>query len=103
MQNHKSYKCKSYRQTLEHLNKINPQPIVVVISLWTYRSKRMTFNIPLSYTYENFDNDMNYTYRGLYFKFKTVSGKEYKFPNSDLKTVKVDCVIIAEQKQKTKE
>ncbi|WCS69362.1 hypothetical protein Goe20_02450 [Bacillus phage vB_BsuM-Goe20] len=87
---------KNYRETLEHLNKITP--VTVVVSLWTYFSRRMTFKLPLEDTYENFDNDLNYTYRGKFFKFKTASGKEHKFPNSGLKTVKVDYVITAEQK-----
>lgn len=87
---------KNYRDLLEHLNEV--APITVVVSLWTYSSRKMTFKLPLEDTYNNFDNDLNYTYRGEFFKFKTVSGKEHKFSNSDLKTVKVDYVITAGQK-----
>lgn len=82
----------SYRNLLEGLKET--YTIHVTISIWTYRSKRKKFTIPLSSTYSHFDNDLNFTYKDKDFIFKTVEGKQHKFYYADLKTVKVDHIEL---------
>ncbi|WZK93496.1 hypothetical protein [Bacillus phage BvP] len=81
---------KNYRDFLEDFK--DTHTVNVSISVWTYRSKRMRFTIPLKNLGNNFDNDLNFTYKDKDFTFETIEGKQHKFHYADLKTVKVDCV-----------
>ena len=92
MTERKKFLAISYRDLLEVFK--DAYTIHVTISIWTYRSKRKQFIIPLSSTYSHFDNDLNFTYKDKDFIFKTVEGKPHKFHYTDLKTVKVDHIEL---------
>ncbi|AYJ75329.1 hypothetical protein BSP36_242 [Bacillus phage BSP36] len=92
MTERKKFLAISYRDLLEVFK--DAYTIHVTISVWTYRSKRKQFIIPLSSTYSHFDNDLNFTYKDKDFVFETVEGKQHKFHYTDLKTVKVDHIEL---------
>ena len=80
----------NYKQLLREISK--SKDVVVTLSIWTYRSKRMVFKAYLKNIDPHFDKDMFYNNKHNNFTFKSVNGKMFKAHRSDLKIVKVDCV-----------
>lgn len=87
-------KFRSYKNVLEELNKKNP--VTVTISLWTYSSKRMTFDVTFDSIKACFDWDMilvgNKKEKVV---FTTVDGKTYSYWYNQLRIAKLDHVEIA--------
>lgn len=87
-------KFRSYKNVLEELNK--KTPVTVTISLWTYSSKRMTFEVPFDSIKACFDWDMILTgNQKEKVAFTTVDGKTYSYWYNKLKIAKLDHVEIA--------
>jgi hypothetical protein len=87
-------KFRSYKNVLEELNK--KTPVSLTISLWTYSSKRMTFEVPFDSIKDCFDWDMILTgNRKEKVVFTTVDGKQHIYWYNKLRIAKLDHVDIA--------
>lgn len=88
-------KFQNYKSLLQGLSKDNE--IIVTISLWAYRGKRMTFKLPFHELTKYVDGDMIIKYGDYKFKFTAINGKKYSFDMRGLKIAKVDSVNIIEK------
>lgn len=81
---------RGYKQLLEHINK--DTHVMVVISLWTYSSKRIRCRVLLDDIKKYFDHDMIHDAYNKRMVFKATDGKEYKFREHTVKICKVDYI-----------
>lgn len=92
-------KFRNYKDLLHNLSKDNQ--IIVTISLWAYRGKRMTFKLPFHELTKYVDGDMIIKYGDYKLKFIATNGKKYSFDMYSLKIAKVDSVDIIENNKET--
>jgi hypothetical protein len=86
-------KFRSYKNILEEINK--QKQVILTISLWTYSSKRMTFNVPYDSIKYCFDWDMILTgNKNGKVTFTTVAGEQHNYWYDKLRIAKLDCVEI---------
>jgi hypothetical protein len=84
---------RSYKDILEEINKRNE--VILTVSLWTYSSKRMTFNVPFNSIKHCFDRDMVLTgNKNSKVTFTTVTGEQYNYWYDKLRIAKLDSVEI---------
>lgn len=92
---------RSYKNVLEEVNKKNN--VVLTVSLWTYSSGKMTFNVPFDSIKQCFDWDMVLTGdKNGKVTFSTVTGEEHSYLSDKLKIAKLDCVEIPTFRQPVK-
>lgn len=86
-------KFRSYKNILEEINK--QEEVILMISLWTYSSKRMTFNVPFNSIKHCFDWDMVLTgNKNGKVTFTTVDGEQHNYWYDKLRIAKLDSVEI---------
>lgn len=86
-------KFRSYKNILEEINKRSE--VILTISLWTYSSKRMTFNVPFNSIKDCFDWDMILigNKKGKV-SFTTATGEKQSYWYDKLRIAKLDSVEI---------
>ncbi|PGK52043.1 hypothetical protein CN918_30090 [Priestia megaterium] len=85
--------CRNFKQVVNEINKHNR--VLVTISLWTYSSGRMTFNVPFDSIKQCLDKDMLLTSdKSDRVTFVDIRGKEHSFPYDKLKIAKLDYLDI---------
>lgn len=84
---------RSYKNILEEINKRNE--IILTISLWTYSSKRMTFNVPFHSIKHCLDSDMLIKgNKNGKVTFTTVKSEQHNYWYDKLRIAKLDSVEI---------
>lgn len=89
-------KVKSYKNLLSELNK--EKDVILTVSLWTYRSKRMVIRASFDEVKPYFDKDMFHNTFNKKMSFLALNGKRFCADPCTLKIVKIDSVEIYDKK-----
>ena len=89
-------RAKNYKHLLHKLSLTNK--IIVTISIWTHRSRRMFFKLDFGKNHHIFNRDMDFNYQFdkdvMHLSFETIYGEKLKFDRRKIRIAKVDSIEL---------